>query len=186
MIAFLKGRPMIAGQDLLVIDVHGVGYLVHATQKLIQLAASVQEMSVHVELQLRQDSLMLFGFETVKEREMFCLLTQVSGVGGKLAMAVLNSLSLEAIASASIAQDANIMRKVPGVGPKLAQKMLLDLKGKAERIAQPLASGAMQDAVEALVCLGISRQEAQIRVDKVAKAADGTLALEELIRRALS
>ena len=132
MIGKLKGLVDQIDEDGLIVDVGGVGYLVAASARTLRaLPALGQPVTLHIETQVREDSLRLFGFLTLAERDWFRLLQSVQGVGAKVALGILGALSGEALSAAIARQDKAMMARAPGVGPKLAARLVLELKDKS-------------------------------------------------------
>jgi len=196
MIAWLKGTVLRKTADAVVIDVSGVGYLVSMPVSTVgAIPGPGDEVSLHIHTHLREDSLSLFGFATELEKELFQLLTSVSGIGPKLALSVLSGLSPQDLLSAiSRADDAKLCA-IPGIGKKTAGRLCLELKDKVRQLAPDLPlqkkgagtlslSGQLDDVVSALVNLGYKRPVAEETVKKIDQAHPG-LRLEELIREAL-
>jgi Holliday junction DNA helicase RuvA len=192
MIARLKGILDETGLDWAVIDVAGVGYLVHCSSKTLAALGEVGEgCSLFTDLQVSENDLRLLGFATAGERDWFRLLTQVQGVGSKVALAILSALSTEDLQRACAAQDSATVARAQGVGPKLAGRIVNELKDKAGAlpsiggvVAMP-RGGASADAVSALQNLGfkpaIAAQAVARAIDELGKgAAEG-----DLIRAAL-
>jgi Holliday junction DNA helicase RuvA len=187
MIAFLTGR--IAGRSATsaLIDVGGVGYrLLMSTSSLAALPADGDEATVHTYLHVREDELTLYGFESEEERVLFEALIGVTGVGPKLALAVLSSLKPEALRTALARDDVTLLSSVPGVGKKTAQRLLIDLKDKlgAPALGGLGAGGSSHAAIEArdaLLGMGFSAAEAAAALRD---AADGATT-EQLLRAAL-
>jgi Holliday junction DNA helicase RuvA len=171
MIAKLRGRVDSIGDGEAVIDVGGVGYLVFAPTRTLSALPAIGEVAeLAIETHVREDHIHLYGFANNAERETFRTLTTVQGVGAKVALAILSALSADDIFRAIAAQDAAALRRAPGVGPKLAQRVVAELKDKmpaltAAQFAAPSTGGAsgggvINDAVSALVNLGYGRSEA--------------------------
>ncbi|MFQ5348511.1 MAG: Holliday junction branch migration protein RuvA [Rhodothalassiaceae bacterium] len=200
MIARLRGVLDSLGADWAVIDVGGVGYLVFASRRTLgALPRTGEPAALYIETHVREDHIHLYGFASERERDMFRLLTAVSGVGAKVALAILSVLDADALEMAIAAGDKAAVARAQGVGPKLAQRIVSELKDKVAGIAfAPRGAslperaaggapdgGAAEDAVSALVHLGYGRAEAFTAVMRAA----GTLAPEspvaELIRAGL-
>lgn len=140
MIGKLSGRLDWRGQDQVLIDVRGVGYIVHVNDRTLAALPSVGEaVSLYTDLLVREDLLQLFGFATMLDKEWHKLLTTVQGVGAKAAMAIMGTLGAEGVARALTLGDQRAIQAAPGVGPKLAQRIILELKSKAPSI---MAMGA--------------------------------------------
>jgi Holliday junction DNA helicase RuvA len=187
MIAKLRGRLDSIGEDWAVIDVGGVGYMVFCgSRTLANLPPVGDAVELAIETHVREDHIHLYGFSTTSDREMFRTLTTVQGVGAKVGQAILSALSAEQIAQAIAAGDQSAFKKASGVGPKLAQRLVAELKDKIGAfalggpIALPAAKGAapakgsvVDDAVSALVNLGYSRMDAFGAVSRAAAAGGG-------------
>lgn len=195
MIAKLTGTLDDTGPDWAVIDVAGVGYLVHCSAKtLAALGIRGDEATVHTELQVSENDMRLIGFASGAEREWFRLLTGVQGVGSKMALAVLSALSTEELQRACAGGDAAMVARAQGVGPKLASRIVNELKDRAGGL--PAAPGspmlaalppgsASADAVSALQNLGfkpgVATAAVAHAVDELGDGAD----LNDLVRVAL-
>lgn len=140
MIGKLSGRLDWRGSDQVLIDVRGVGYIVHVNDRTLAAMPSVGEaVSLYTDLLVREDLLQLFGFATLLDKEWHKLLTTVQGVGAKAAMAIMGTLGAEGVARALTLGDQRAIQAAPGVGPKLAQRVILELKSKAPSV---MAMGA--------------------------------------------
>lgn len=145
MIGRISGRLDWRGADHVLIDVRGVGYMVHVSDRTLAGMPGLGEaVSLYTELLVREDLLQLFGFPTMLEKEWHKLLTTVQGVGAKAAMAILGTLGAEGAARAITLGDARAIQSAPGVGPKLAQRVILELKAKAPAV---MAAGVSLAAV---------------------------------------
>ena len=198
MIARLTGLLDSTAADACVVDVSGVGYLVSASAKTLgSLGGAGTAVALHIETQVREDAIQLFGFLTLAERDSFRLLTSVQGVGGRVALAILSVLGPDELAHAIAAADTASIARANGVGPKLAARIANELKGKFGGIAgigalgsaAPLPVGSTRgdiaDALTALAGLGFKPMEAS-RAVAVAQAELGDGAgVSELIRVAL-
>jgi Holliday junction DNA helicase RuvA len=185
-IARLRGRPLAAGADSLVLDVGGVGYRLHATPAAIRKAEARDEVVLETHLHVREDALQLYGFAEAGERELFEQLLAVSGVGPKVALAIVSGYTPAELRRAIVREDAALFETIPGIGRKTAQRVVLELKEKLaplEAVAGG-ASGASDAHVvarDALVELGYSVGEAERRL----AAVDPELAPAERVREAL-
>jgi len=193
MIAQLRGTIVHTDNQLIIIDVQGVGYAVHVSGRTQgQLSALSGEVSILTEMQVREDSMTLFGFVDAAERDAFRLLITVQGVGAKAAMAILSVLDPNALTEAIVAGDKAMVARADGVGPKIAQRVVNELSEKIGKIpslgggtigadfagAAPDSADAViqQDAVSALVNLGYGRSEAHAAVVRAQRAyADATV-----------
>ena len=193
MIARLRGLLESFGADHAVIDVGGVGYLVFAsTRTLSQLGALGDEVVVHTEMLVAEDFIRLVGFTTAEERDWFRLLTQVQGVGNRVALAILSALSGDELHRAIASGDSRMISRAQGVGPKLAQRIVHELKDKAGAVAlgpgagAPIPAGShAQDAVSALLNLGFKPAEASAAVAKAEAELGPDATLDLLVRAAL-
>jgi len=193
MIAQLSGTIVHTDTQLIIIDVQGVGYAVHVSGRTQgQLSALSGEVTILTEMQVREDSMTLFGFVDAAERDAFRLLITVQGVGAKAAMAILSVLDPNALTEAIVAGDKAMVARADGVGPKIAQRVVNELSEKIGKIpslgggtigadfagAAPDSADAViqQDAVSALVNLGYGRSEAHAAVVRAQRAgADATV-----------
>ena len=197
MIARLRGRAEPLGENRLVMDVGGVGYLVQCSGRtLAALPAAGTETSLEIETLMRDDRLELYGFSDPRERDCFRLLTGVQGVGMRVALAVLTALRPEELAAAVAAGDKTPVMRASGVGARLAARIVGELKDRiGGGFALPAASGpdgagaappAAEDAVSALVNLGYARMEAHAAVARAAGRAGAETGTAALIRAALA
>ncbi len=198
MIGKLRGTIDSIGEDFIILDVHGVGYVVNcATRTLQNLPAAGEAVALAIETQVREDSIRLYGFLSEDERDWFRLLQTVQGVGAKVALALLGVLSASELGIAIAQQDKAALSRTPGVGPRVAARLVTELKDKVPAIHVPAAlaslsapagaeqAPAVQDAIAALIGLDYSRQQAANAV-AVARAELGAAAgAPELIRRSL-
>ena len=191
MIARLSGLLDDFGPDWAVIDVNGVGYLVHCSARTLDaLGTRGDKVTVYTELQVSENDMRLIGFASGGEREWFRLLTGIQGVGSKMALAVLSALTVDELQRACAGGDAAMVARAQGVGPKLASRIVNELKDKAgglpsaagSAIAAAPRGSSSQDAVSALQNLGF---KPNVATDAVARAleelGDGA-GLNELIR----
>jgi Holliday junction DNA helicase RuvA len=187
MISSVSGRVAEAGEDGLVVEVGGVGLQVYAPAALSHTAEVGQPISLHTYLVVRETELTLYGFQTKEERHFFTLLLGVNGVGPRLALAVLSTLSPNAIRRGVFSEQAEVFSQVPGVGKTTAQKILLHLKNKIKDVDGLEVVAAMDDVdtevVAALTALGYSIVEAQAALQFIPK--DAPQDVEERLRIAL-
>jgi Holliday junction DNA helicase RuvA len=208
MIGKLKGTVDSCGEDFVILDVNGVGYMVHCSGRTLQaLPRAGEPVELAIETHVREDQIRLFGFATGTEREWFRLLQTVQGIGTKVALAVLSTLKPADLANAIALRDRAAIMRAPGVGAKVAERVLTELKDKAPALADvdPAVvrlSGALdergapqpvRDAVSALVNLGYGEPQAAAAIAAVARTTDAAgkavdaaqlirLALKELTR----
>jgi Holliday junction DNA helicase RuvA len=195
MIAWLSGKLRHKATDYLIIDVAGVGYQVAVPfSTYCAIPDDGTDVTLHIHTHVREDALSLFGFFTEEEKDMFMLLLGVSGIGPKLALAILSSISVLDLANSIQIADASRLCTIPGVGKKTAARMVLEMKDKIKlvvptvpaRLSGPaVASDDIEDVILALMNLGYKRPHAEETVKKVRHGRPG-IAIEELIREALS
>ena len=193
MIARLAGTLVETAADTAVIDVNGVGYLVLASTKTLDaIGAPGGNVTLLTELQVREDSMTLFAFGSAGEREAFRHLTSVQGVGGRLALAILSILAPDDLARAVSTGDRAMIARANGVGPKLAQRIAMELQGKLGAPALATAAGAApprgghaQDALSALANLGFKPAEASAAVAAAQEELGSEASLDALVRLAL-
>ena len=194
MIGKLTGVIDETGADFANIDVNGVGYVVQcAARTLSQLPPRNVRVTLFVETQMREDAIRLFGFNSAEEREWFRLLQTVQGVGAKVALSILSAHSIADLARAVAFEDKAQVGRAQGVGPKLAARIVAELKDKAAGIAAPMTAvvigskpvGPASEAVSALINLGYGRAEAQSAVATVMARDGKDVPLQALIREGL-
>jgi holliday junction DNA helicase RuvA len=199
MIAKLTGILDHIGPEGAVIDVHGVGYLVFAsTRTLGQLPPSGGPARLLIETHVREDHIHLYGFADAAERDWFRLLTTVQGVGAKVALAILSAVAPDELTLAIVSQDRTTLARADGVGPKLAARIVNELKDKVGSLALAVTNatapaphaavndpGATGDAVSALVNLGYRRAEAFGAVAAASRRLGGEAKVDALIRAGL-
>jgi Holliday junction DNA helicase RuvA len=200
MIGKLRGVVDSYGDDTVVVDVHGVGYLVHCSARTLQSLPSPGEAAtISIETWVREDQIRLYGFASDLEREWFRILTGVQGVGARVALAILGTLKVSDLANAIALGDKAAIARTPGVGPKLAQRLVLELKDKApafasvdpavvklqDDLSERRASTPVSEAVSALVNLGYGEIQASGAIAAAVRAAGDQAKTEELIRHGL-
>ena len=193
MIAHLKGRLDSTGVDHAVIDVGGVGYLVGASSRTLAAIGPVGEAAtLFTEMLVGEDFIRLVGFSSAGERDWFRLLTGVQGVGARVALAILSALEPNDLARAVMAQDKATVARANGVGPKLAERIVRELKDKVGGVAiahaaaaQVVPAGAGADAVSALLNLGFRAPEAAAAVAAAEEELGAGASLDALVRLAL-
>jgi Holliday junction DNA helicase RuvA len=188
MIATLNGSISQIGEGSIVVEVSGVGLLVYVPDPLSDQLVPGQNVLLHTYLIVRQDALALYGFDSIEGRDYFVLLLGVSGIGPRLAVTILSSLTPEAIRRAVVTEQAEIFHRVPGVGKKTAQKIVFGLQDKItkEDGFEPLAAMSEVDSevLSALVALGYSVVEAQAALQSIPK--DASEDVEQRLRLALA
>ncbi len=199
MIAYLRGKVLTTTLETAILDVNGVGYEVYCSGGAFRKLIVGQMAELHTYLQVKEDGMTLFGFESVREKEMFLKLISVPNVGPKMGIAVFGALSVDEFATAIATADVKRLSTVKGLGKKTAEKIVLDLHGKisaaeilsanGDDLSAPATtttaklSAADEEAVSALMGLGFTRTES---VNAVKKARDlGATTVEEVIMKAL-
>jgi Holliday junction DNA helicase RuvA len=196
MIALLTGRVDALEDGRCVVDVNGVGYLVHASSRTLSaLPQPPATARLLIETQVREDAIQLFGFADSAERDWFRLLTTVQGVGPRVALSILSALSPRDLIAAIAAGDRASLTRASGVGARLAVRLLTELREKAGAMpssasgigmpATPAPAGVAADALSALVNLGYRRPEAQPAVARVVERLGDTAPLDAVIRESL-
>lgn len=197
MIRYICGTLAAVGESDIVLDNHGMGYHISIPALLLErLPAIGQEMKIYTYLHVREDAMQLFGFGSLDELEVFGQLITVNGIGPKVALGILGTLTADDLRFAVMADDDKTIAKAPGIGAKTARKLILELKDKLKFMAvtegdaqggsaaDGMFSEAVSDAVEALEALGYPAAEAMKAVRQVEGSADMTT--EELLKRSLS
>lgn len=192
MIAYLKGIIDIKRQDYVVIDVHGVGYKIFMPEGAIQNLEVDSEVKIYTFMRVREDDVSLYGFLNVEELAMFELLISVGGIGAKSAVGILSNIAPSKFALAVITDDVTTLKKLPGIGAKTAQRIILELKDKIKtqeateqenEIKQKTeVSDSAKDAIEALQVLGYTRREVE---EAIFKIGESNLTTEEIIKQGL-
>ncbi len=194
MIYCLTGKILHTEPDLCVIECAGVGYACRTTLCTLEQIQNLDSTTLYTHLAVREDAIDLFGFATTEELDCFRLLTSVSGVGSKYALAILSSLTPDQVALAIAAEDSKAFTKIKGVGNKIAQRIVMELKDKISASPSLMGSNSgidfapatkantpANEAVAALVVLGYSQSEAASAVSRL----DSSLPADELIKQAL-
>ena len=200
MIGKLRGVLDSYGEDFVVVDVNGVGYVVHCSARTLQgLPAPGETVMLAIETHVREDQIRLFGFQADAEREWFRLLQTVQGVGAKVALSVLGTLAPSDLANAIALRDKAAVTRTPGVGPKVAERIVTELKDKAPAFANidptlVRLSGAIDneraprpvtDAISALVNLGYGQPQAAAAIAAASRSAGEHAETAQLIRLGL-
>lgn len=183
MISRIRGAPAGRSLDGLVVDVGGVGYLVSATPSVLRRAEGAREVTVETYLHVREDALQLYGFADAAERALFVQLLNVSGIGPKVALAVVSSGSPEELRRAIALRDPARFQAIPGIGKKTAERIVLELEGSIADAVSASTTDAPRELVarDALVELGYSLLEAE----QALAGVDPELPAEERVREAL-
>ncbi|MBR1586171.1 MAG: Holliday junction branch migration protein RuvA [Clostridia bacterium] len=194
MYAYLNGLVADKGQNSLVIDVNGVGYLLSVSMNTLQETPPAGEkMKVYTYFSVREDAMELFGFATPEEKNMFTRLLTVSGIGPKVALSILGAMPLRDLTLAIVTGDITALSRAPGVGKKTAQRLALELKEKVDQsdldalpaggaVPTPVQEDAAQEALAALQALGYTPNEASRAIQQVRGQSDSA---NELVRLAL-
>lgn len=196
MLAYIKGTLESKMKGFVVIDVGGLGYKVYMSDIGIERLGKIGEkVKVHTYYQVREDDISIFGFNTMEELIMFELMISVSGIGAKTALAMLAAIEPSKFALAVITEDVSTLTRIPGIGPKSAKRIILELKDKVkkdEQLAQSqnveiqhavIADNKVAEAVSALQVLGYNKREIDEVMNKIDKA---DLTVEEIIKKGLS
>jgi Holliday junction DNA helicase RuvA len=196
MIAMLRGVLDTTAEDSVIVDVNGVGYLVYCSGRTLDaMPPSGSDVRVYVETHVREDHIHLYGFLQPEERSWFRLLTTVQGVGARVALAILTALPTDQLLAAIVAQDKAQINRANGVGPKLAARIITELKDKVGGIAVAAPAAIVagkkvdgapnEEAVSALVNLGFSRTEAFGAVARAGQELGNAAAVDDLIKSGL-
>ena len=196
MISYIKGILEDMSPGMVVVDNHGIGYQMMVPMRGESFPKIGQEIKIYIHMHVREDDVSLFGFLSKEEKEAFELLIGVNGIGPKVGLSVLSTLSVYELKMAVISEDVKTISKTPGLGPKGAKKLILELKDKLsfEELEEDGVGAEIFDTsadssdsvmitIEGLVSLGYSKSEAAIAVNKVEDAKD--LTPEELLKKAL-
>ncbi len=195
MFSYIKGNLEVKNLNYVVIDVNGIGFKIFMSESAIQsLEETGNNVKIYTHMNVKEDDISLYGFITSEELRMFELLIGVSGVGAKSAISMLSSITPSKFALAVISNDVKTLTKIPGIGPKSAQRIILELKDKlkTEEAIQTnsielktsiVENNKLEEAVQALKVLGYTRQEIE---SVLAKIEVNTLTVEDIIRKALS
>lgn len=197
MFAFIKGSLEVKTTGYIVIETNGVGYKIFMSESAIEKLGEIGSIvKVHTYVKVREDDISIYGFNTNEELRMFELLLSVSGIGAKSAITILSNISPSSFALAVITNDVNALKKLPGVGPKSAQRVILELKDKIkteEAISKEnttveikeaiIEDDKVQEAVSALQVLGYSKKEIEVAMEKLDTSS---LSVEDIIRQGLN
>lgn len=194
MIAYLNGRLAYKDPTYVIIDIQGVGYEIKISLNTFSKIKDEESCKLHTYLHIKEDGHTLFGFAEKSEKTLFLLLISISGVGPSTGLMVLSSLSPHEVEHAILSEDAATIQSVKGIGAKTAQRIILELKDKIGKdpnadpsifISQSLSNTIRNEALSALITLGINKAAAQKSIDKILKNSDPQISLEELIKLAL-
>lgn len=198
MFAYIKGNLEVKTNGYVVIDANGIGYKIFMSETAINKLGQIGEIvKIHTYVRVREDDISIFGFNTNEELRMFELLLSVSGIGAKSALVILSNVSVSSFALAIINNDVNLLKKLPGIGPKTAQRVILELKDKLKKeneivanedreVSDTIKAAIIDDekiaeATAALKVLGYTGKEIEKALEKV----DANLSVEDIIRKGL-
>jgi len=192
MIGMLRGKVWEIQSDRLVMDVQGVGYLLTVPYGLLAKCSPGQELVVYTHVVMREDDLSLYGFSSFDEKQLFLQMLSVSGIGPKAAISLLSTFGAAQIESAIVSENLNLLTKVPGIGKKTAQRLILELKEKFKgHVSLPMDGESFStssplmhsEALQTLLALGFGLDEARQALNR--QKDDGGLTTEEQVKRAL-
>lgn len=188
MIASIQGMVAATGKDYAVITTGGIGYKVFVPFPTLERLHTENEAYLHTTMIVREDSMTLYGFASTTERDVYDILISISGIGPKTGLAIMSTLTLDSLKNAVVADRAEILTRVPGIGNKSAQKILIELKDKLKlgMDTGPVSAfdDVNSDVLDTLVALGYSIVEAQTAIQSLPKNAPANV--EERVRLALS
>ena len=188
---FIAGKIDRITPTEVVIDSNGVGYLLHISLNTFEKIKNVSEVKIYAHLIVREDSQTLYGFATTNEREMYVKLVGVNGVGPSTTRMILSSLSVDEVISAISNANIAVLKSIKGIGPKAAQRLVVELQDKLGGIgtdsAYQLTGGgqATEEASEALLALGFAKQSVNKVLMRITKESGNNLTTEELIKKSL-
>ncbi|MFZ2396333.1 MAG: Holliday junction branch migration protein RuvA [Smithella sp.] len=197
MIALISGKIVYKGISHVIVDVQGVGYRVFIPlTTFYELPETGQTITLHIHTNVKQDAINLFGFYTVQERDLFQLMISVSGIGPKMSMNILSGISAQELLRAISSGNLGKLVNIPGVGKKMAERLILELKEKVIKKMMldemPAADDQhqageiiMEDALSALVNLGYKNNVAKDALDKVLRSSDEELGMDQLLKKTL-
>ena len=191
MYAYLQGKFTDKSPAQVYVDVNGVGYEVNISLNTYSHIQNLEQGKLFTHLQVKEDGHVLYGFFEKLEKEIFLLLIGVSGVGAATARMMLSSLKPEEVSRAIVQSNVKLLESVKGIGKKTAERLVLELKDKLskqqlnETISPGRGNSLEQDALNAMIALGISRQQAEQSIQKVILAEPSVSKLEDLIKKAL-
>ena len=194
MIAFLKGKLIQRDPTFVVVEVQGIGYQLHISLQTFSDIKEQENVMLHTHLNIREDAHILFGFSSVVEKKLFQQLISVNGVGPSTAIIMLSYMNSNELKSAIVREDAASLQSIKGIGGKTAQRVIIELKDKLKKEnweeAQPAISlgshnTMRNEALSALLTLGLPRAAAEKSVDTVLRKSGNTITLEDLVKQAL-
>ena len=186
MIGYLEGKVIRIGVNQLVLNVNGVGYKIYVPNFVLEKLKKDENKSLEIHTHIREDQQDLYGFNTNEELEFFELLLSVSGVGPKMALNILSLGSLDSLKDSIVKKDPTLLQSVSGVGRKIAEKIVVELKSKLGSVgsasSEMFIEGGSKDVLDALISLGYSNQEARIALTKIPTEIEK---IEEKVKYAL-
>lgn len=194
MFAYINGKLAHKDPTFVIIDIQGVGYEVKISLNTFSQIKDEEQCKLFTFFHVKEDAQTLYGFSSQKEKSIFLSLISISGVGPSTGLMVLSSLSPQEVEHAILSEDVRTIQAVKGIGAKTAQRIILELKDKLgkdqptsdpQNIAISPANSIRNEALAALVTLGINKAAAQKTIDKILKQTEGQVSLEELIKQAL-
>ncbi|MFN7489243.1 MAG: Holliday junction branch migration protein RuvA [Chryseotalea sp.] len=193
MISFLKGKLAHQEPSQVIIDVNGVGYAVNISLQTFGAIKNQESIFLYTHLAIREDAHVLFGFSTEAEKRMFLNLISVNGVGPSTAIVMLSYMDVEELKAAIVREEIATLQKVKGIGGKTAQRLIVELKDKLKKevpeenivSSTGIHNSIKQQALSALVTLGIPKPSAEKSVDAILKKSGNNLTLEDLVKQAL-
>lgn len=191
MYAYLEGKFTLKNPAQVYVDIHGVGYELNISLNTYAHIQNLEQGKLYTYLQIKEDGHTLYGFFDKGEKEMFIQLISVSGVGAATARMMLSHLKPDEVSKAIVQNNVKLLESVKGIGKKTAERLVLELRDKVNKAANDLAIPAtagnrlQQDALNALVSLGISRPQAETAIQKIIQVDSDITNLEELIKKAL-
>lgn len=188
MIAYLKGKLAQKNPNYVIIECNGVGYFVRISLNTYDKLGKEEAILLHTHLAIKEDAHELYGFFEEQEKELFLQLISISGVGGNTALLILSSIQPKELQSAIEREDVDQLRRIKGIGPKTAGRIILELKGKLKlstEAGKTSGSSLRNEALTALTGLGFPRAEMEKRVDTILAESSAEVKLEEVIRKAL-
>lgn len=191
MYAYLQGKFTYKSPALVHVDVNGVGYEVNISLNTFSHIQNLEDGKLFTQLQVKEDAHVIYGFFDKQEKDMFVLLTGVSGVGAATARMMLSSLKPEEVSLAIVQSNIKQLESVKGIGKKTAERLVLELKDKLGRnstdtnLPPQMGNSLESDALNALTALGISRTQAEHSIQKIIRAEPNVSKLEDLIKKAL-
>lgn len=194
MIGKLSGIIDSISNDHIIVDVNGVGYLIFCSPKLLNQVTAGNKIILYIHTHVKEEQIVLYGFGNHAEKEWFLRLQEVQGVGAKMSIQILGSLAIDDIISAILSEDVTAFKQVSGIGPKLASRIVNELKSNKHITSLSLAShtasdksndnNVIMDAVSVLCNLGFNRKDAFVTVSNI-RAENSNLSLEEVIKASL-